>query len=132
MRLVKTLIIAVFFLLAITFALQNQQLVTINYYELIPPFSVPLFLIVFFSVLLGILVAGFGDIYVRYSLRIRARKCEKQLKACQKELEALKKAQETDASEKREEARTAERGQPESSAPAAAQGAGPASPVKDA
>jgi len=92
MRLIKTLIIAVFFIVAITFALQNQQAVTLNYYGVIPPFDVPVFLLVFFSVLLGILIAGFGDIYVRYSLRIRARRCEKQLKACQKELEELKQA----------------------------------------
>jgi uncharacterized integral membrane protein len=93
MRLIKTLIIALFFILAITFALQNQQAITINYYGLIPSFSVPLFLIAFFSILIGILIAGFGDIFVRYSLRLRARKCEKALKACQKELEALKKTQ---------------------------------------
>ena len=89
MRLIKTLIVAVLFILAITFALQNQQAVTLNYYGLIPPFSVPVFLLVFFSVLVGILIAGFGDIYVRYSLRMRARRCEKQLKACRKELETL-------------------------------------------
>ncbi len=101
MKLIKTLIVAILFLIAITFALQNQQLVTLNYYGLIPPFSVPVFLLVFFSVLIGILIAGFGDIYVRYSLRLRARRSEKQLKACQRELEALKKAQaeaETEAS----------------------------------
>ncbi len=92
MKLIKTLIVAVLFLLAITFALQNQQAVTLNYYGLIPPFDVPVFLLVFFSVLLGILIAGFGDIYVRYSLRIRARRCEKQLKACRKELEELRQA----------------------------------------
>ncbi|MBW1659806.1 MAG: LapA family protein [Deltaproteobacteria bacterium] len=91
MKLIKTLIVAIFFIVAITFALQNQQAVTLNYYDLIPPFSVPVFLLVFFSVLLGILIAGFGDIYVRYSLRLRARKCEKQLKACRNELETLKK-----------------------------------------
>ncbi len=90
MKLIKTLIVAVFFIVAITFALQNQQAVTLTYYGLIPPFSVPVFLLVFFSVLLGILIAGFGDIYVRYSLRLRARRCEKKLKTCEKELEELK------------------------------------------
>ena len=94
MKLIKTIIVALFFIIAITFALQNQQVISINYYGLIPSFSVPLFLIVFFSILLGILIAGFGDIFVRYSLRIRARKCEKALKACQNELDTLKRARE--------------------------------------
>lgn len=91
MKLIKAIAIAVFFIIAITFALQNQQLVTINYYNFIPSFSVPVFLIAFFSILLGILIAGFGDIYVRYSLGLKARKCEKQLKECMREIDSLKK-----------------------------------------
>ncbi len=92
MKLIKTLLVAIFFIVAITFALQNQQSVTLNYYGLIPPFSVPVFLLVFVAILLGILITGLGDIFVRYSLRMRARSCEKALKRCQKELESLKQA----------------------------------------
>ncbi len=90
MRLIKTLIIALFFIFAITFALQNQSSISLHYYGLIPDFPVPLFLLVFFSILLGILIAGFGDIFVRYSLRIRARKCEKALKHVKEELASVK------------------------------------------
>lgn len=90
MKLIKTIAIAIFFIIAITFALQNQQLITIHYYDLIPSFSVPLFLIVFFSILIGILIAGFSDIFVRYSLRIKARKCEKNLKRLKDEMKAMK------------------------------------------
>jgi uncharacterized integral membrane protein len=93
MRLIKTLLVAIFFIVAITFALQNQQSVTLHYYGLIPPFSVPVFLLVFVAILLGILITGLGDIFVRYALRMRARSCEKEWKRCQKELETMKQAQ---------------------------------------
>ena len=122
MKLIKTLIVAIFFIIAITFALQNQQLITLHYYGLIPDFSVPVFLLVFFSVLLGILIAGFGDIYVRYSLRARARKCEKELKRVREELASVKQrvAKETTGESEKPEERgaTAESPAPNASAPA--------------
>ena len=98
MKLIKTLLVAILFIIAITFALQNQQPVTLHYYGLIPPFSVPLFLLAFVAILIGILITGFGDIFVRYTLRMRARSCEKGLKKCRKELDALKKIREKEAS----------------------------------
>ncbi len=90
MKLVKTIAVAIFFIVAITFALQNQQLVALHYYDLIPAFSVPLFLLVFFSILLGILIAGFGDIFVRYSLSARSRRCERELKHLKEQMVSMK------------------------------------------
>jgi uncharacterized integral membrane protein len=92
-KFVKTLIVAVLFILAITFALENQQMIALRYYGVIPPFSVPVFLLVFFSVLLGILIAGFGDMYVRFSLKGKVRKYEKAIKKLQAERDALKRAE---------------------------------------
>jgi len=110
MKLIKTIAIAIFFVIAITFALQNQQLISIHYYDLIPPFSVPLFLIVFFSILIGILIVGFADIFVRYSLGMKARKCEKELKRLKGEMETMRR----ELGEYRESGKP---GEPESSAP---------------
>ena len=91
-KFIKTLIVAVLFILAITFALENQQMIALSYYDVIPPFSVPVFLLVFFSVLLGILITGFGDIYVRFSLKNKVRKYAKTIKKLQAECDTLKQA----------------------------------------
>jgi len=91
-KFIKTLIVAVLFILAITFALENQQMIALSYYDVIPPFSVPVFLLVFFSVLIGILIAGFGDVYVRFSLKNKVRKQEKTIKKLRAECDALKQA----------------------------------------
>ena len=91
-KFIKTLIVAVLFILAITFALENQQMIALSYYDVIPSFSVPVFLLVFFSALLGILIAGFGDVYVRFSLKNKVRKYEKTIKKLQAENNALKQA----------------------------------------
>lgn len=103
MKLVKTIAVAVFFIIAITFALQNQQLVALHYYDLIPVFSVPLFLLVFFSILLGILIAGFGDIFVRYSLSARSRRCERELKHLKEQMASIR--QETEKMKESEESK---------------------------
>jgi len=103
-KFIKTLIVAVLFILAITFALENQQMIALSYYDVIPPFSVPVFLLVFFSVLLGILIAGFGDIYVRFSLKNKVRKYEKTIKKLQAERDALKQATTKKEVEKADEA----------------------------
>ncbi len=94
MKLIKTLVVAIFFIVAITFALQNQQPITLRYYGLIPAFSVPLFLLVFVSILIGILIAGFGDIFVRYALRMRSYKCEKELRRVKEKLASMQKESE--------------------------------------
>ncbi len=111
MKLIKTLIVAIFFILAITFALQNQQPMTLHYYGLIPDFSIPVFLLVFFAILLGILIGGFGDLFMRYSMRMRARRCEKELKRVKEELASLKRREdvkEIEGPEKAEAAKTPE------------------------
>jgi uncharacterized integral membrane protein len=79
-------------LFAIHFSLQNGQEVTLrysllNYHWEIPP--IPLFLIVFLSIFVGVLIGGFGDLYRRFQLRKALRQRQKTIEKLEKEVQTL-------------------------------------------
>jgi len=79
-------------LFAIHFSLQNGQEVSLqysllNYHWEIPP--IPLFLIIFLSIFVGVLIAGFGDLYRRFQLKRALRQRQKTIERLEKEVQTL-------------------------------------------
>jgi len=97
-RWVKTLFWIVVFCLAVPFFVQNQSEVTLRFvfpwesyrwFE-IPQVSLPLFLVLLFSIVLGILIGGLGDIYRRFQLKKMLRQNQKTIDKLEKELQSLR------------------------------------------
>jgi uncharacterized integral membrane protein len=96
MKWIKTLIVMVIFILVILFSLQNSNEVTLRFglypfqdrfWEVSP---LPLFLIILFSVFLGVLIGGIGDLYQRFQLKKALRQNEKMIEKLSKEVETLR------------------------------------------
>ena len=95
---VKTLFWIVAFCLAVPFCVQNRSEVTlrfvfpwenIQWFE-IPQIPLPLFLVVLFSILLGILIGGVGDMVRRFQLRKMVRQNQKTIDRLEKEIQSLR------------------------------------------
>jgi lipopolysaccharide assembly protein A len=79
-------------LVAIHFSLQNGQEVTLqysvlNYHWEIPP--IPLFLVIFLSIFVGVLIGGFGDLYRRFQLRRTLRQRQRTIERLEQEVQTL-------------------------------------------
>jgi lipopolysaccharide assembly protein A len=90
MRLLKTIFMTLLFILAITFAMKNQETVSLRYYFTTELWTVPLFILVFVSVLVGILIAGMGSFFSGVKLKQEIRRKQKTILELQKELNSLR------------------------------------------
>jgi len=84
LRLIKTLFITLLFILAITFSTQNLSPVAIHYFFEGFNLTIPLYLLVLVSILIGVILAGFG-------LIIDSMKFRKMLKEKESIIRELKK-----------------------------------------
>jgi uncharacterized membrane protein YciS (DUF1049 family) len=73
-------------IVSVTFALQNTDNVTIKYYNLMQQTSIPAYLLIFFSFLAGIIVAGLIGIIERFRLNLRVSKLRKEIKGLESDL----------------------------------------------
>lgn len=85
-KVLKTIFLALLFILGITFSMQNVEPVVLRYYFGLETPPVPLFLLVLFSILLGILLAGAGFLIDQWSLRRALREKERQVVSLENEL----------------------------------------------
>jgi len=90
MKLVKAILIAFLFIFAVTFAMENNDIVSIHYYNFIESVPIPVFLIVLISIAIGILLVGFLGIFERFQLTIKLKKQGKKIKTLEKELNHLR------------------------------------------
>jgi uncharacterized integral membrane protein len=85
-KVLKTIFLALLFILGITFSMQNVDPVVLRYYFGLETPPVSLFLLVLFSILLGILLAGAGFLVDQRSLRRALREKERQVASLENEL----------------------------------------------
>lgn len=90
MKFLKSIGTALLFLLAITFSLKNNEMVAIKYYFQLESFDLPLYLLVFFSVILGILIGGIEGVIERIKSGNVIRKLKKEMKKKEEELTSLR------------------------------------------
>jgi len=93
---IKILFWAVIFMVAVFFAMQNREEVTLRFG--FHPFwdfgrempGVPLFLLILFSIVLGVLIGGIGDFYRHIQLKRTLRQNQKTIERLEKEVESLR------------------------------------------
>ena len=90
MRLLKTIFMTLLFILAITFAMKNQEAVSLQYYFTRELWTVPLFVLVFVSVLVGVLIAGLGSFLSGVKLKQEIRRKQKTILELQKEVDSFR------------------------------------------
>ena len=90
MKFLKSIGTALLFLLAITFSLKNNEIVSIKYYFGLESLDLPLYLLVFFSVIFGILIGGVEGVIERIKSGNTIRKLKKEMKKMEEELTSLR------------------------------------------
>ncbi len=85
-KVAKTIFLTLLFILGITFAMENTGWVVLRYYFGLETPPVPIFLLVLFSVLFGVLLVGAGFVVDEWSLRKALREKERQIALLEKEL----------------------------------------------
>ncbi|MEK7783508.1 MAG: LapA family protein, partial [Candidatus Binatota bacterium] len=83
----KTIFLTLLFILGITFAMENTGWVVLRYYFGLETPPIPIFLLVLFSVLLGVFLAGVGFIIDEWSLRKALREKEREIASLERELQ---------------------------------------------
>jgi uncharacterized integral membrane protein len=90
MRLLKTVFITALFIVGLTFAYKNQESVSIQYYFMQEVWTVPLFLLIFFSVLIGVFIAAIGGVYSGFKLKRDIKRQQKIILELEDELSSLR------------------------------------------
>jgi len=90
MKFLRSLVTALLFLIAITFALKNNENVILKYYLTEKTIEAPLYLLLLLSVMLGILIGGLEGLYERMRTGNVIRKLKKEIAARDKELTSLR------------------------------------------
>lgn len=88
LKVIKTIFFTLLFIVGITFAMNNSEGIVLRYYFGLQTPEVPIFLLVLFSVLFGVLLAGGGYIFDQWSLKRALREREREIVSLQKELKA--------------------------------------------
>ncbi|MBW2057039.1 MAG: LapA family protein [Deltaproteobacteria bacterium] len=86
---VKALLLIALLFLAITFGIQNSEAVVLRYYFGLASVPVPLYLVIYVAIILGILGGLAIDLYSRITLRSRLKKLEKANASLRQDLEKL-------------------------------------------
>ena len=85
-KVLKTIFLTLLFILGITFSMENTGWVVLRYYFGLETPPLPLFLLVLFSVLLGVCLTGAGFLLDERSLRRALREKERQIASLENEL----------------------------------------------
>ena len=96
---VKWILIVIILLFFITFGVQNSQSVSLNYYLNIEGIELPLYGLVFISILLGIFAGMIIGIMDRLALKKKVRDLAAQNRALQEEVARAKEVEESRFSE---------------------------------
>ena len=89
-KVLKTILLALLFILGITFSMENTQPLVVRYYFGLETPPVPLFLLVLFSILFGICLAGLGFLLDERSLRRSVREKERRIAALEDEVRSYR------------------------------------------
>jgi uncharacterized integral membrane protein len=88
MKVLYTVLIVLIMLFVITFALQNQTDVIIQYYDLFPRVAVAAYMLIFLSFLVGVIFTGFLGVIERFQLNRTITRLNKQIRELRREIRA--------------------------------------------
>jgi uncharacterized integral membrane protein len=92
MKLLVTFVVLALILLAITFSPQNTDAVNLHYFNFVSE-PIPIYLLIFFSFLAGVIFSGFLGLIDRIRLRRMISKIRKELQGLETEIYNLRKGQ---------------------------------------
>ena len=92
MKVLYTIVIVLVMLFIITFSLENTSLIKLKYYTLIDV-TLPTYMIIFVSFLVGVIFTGFMGIVERFRLNGTINRLNKTIKELRRELRDSKKDQ---------------------------------------
>ena len=87
-KFVKVVLITLLFIFGVTFSVENSQPLVLRYYFGFETPPLPLFLLVLFSVLVGVLLAGLGFLVDQHVLKRALREKDRQIDALKREAES--------------------------------------------
>jgi len=88
-KVIKAIFFTLLFIFGITFAVENTEPVSLRYYFGLESVPIPVFLLVLFSILFGVLMTGTGFLIDLWILKKALREKEKELRALRKEGEGF-------------------------------------------
>ena len=88
-KVAKIIFLTLLFIAGITFSMENTDSVVLKYYFGMKTLPIPVFLLVMFSVLLGVLLAGVVFILDERSLKRAAREKEREIATLERELKSF-------------------------------------------
>ncbi len=88
-KIIKAIFLTLLFIFGITFAVENTEPVVLRYYFDLESVPIPVFLLVMFSILLGVLVTGLGFLADVWSLKKELRDRERQIRSLREEAGSL-------------------------------------------
>lgn len=91
----KAIFLTLLFILGITFAMENTGWVVLRYYFGLETPPIPIFLLVLFSVLSGVFLAGVGFLIDERSLKKALREKEREIASLQKEMQPYREREQT-------------------------------------
>jgi len=87
MRIIYLILVIVFALFIVTFSQQNLTPIHLQYYDFLKT-DVPIYLLIFISLLFGVIITGFWGIVERFRLNRTIRRLNKIVRDLRKELNA--------------------------------------------
>lgn len=87
---IKAIVLVVILLFLTTFGIKNNQQLQLNYYFNIETFQIPLYGIVYISIIMGIIIGMLVGISVRFTLRGKVRTLQKEVKGLKEKVEKKK------------------------------------------
>jgi uncharacterized integral membrane protein len=88
-KVIKPIFFTLLFIFGITFAVENTEPISLRYYFGLESVPIPVFLLVLFSILLGVLMTGMGFLIDVWILKKTLRERERELRSLRKEGEAF-------------------------------------------
>jgi uncharacterized integral membrane protein len=85
-KFIKTVVVTLLFILGITFSMENAEPLRLKYYFGIQTPEIPLFLLVLFAVLIGVLLAGLGFLFDQWSLKRALREKDREIASLEREV----------------------------------------------
>ena len=87
MRIIYLILVIVFALFIVTFSQENLKIIHLQYYSLLKT-DVPIYLLIFISLLFGVVITGFWGIVERFRLNRTIRRLNRIVRELRKELNA--------------------------------------------
>lgn len=86
MKVVKTVFLTLLFILVITFSMENTGLVVLRYYFGLETPPIPVFLLVLFSVAVGVVLSSVAFLIDQWGLKRKLRQKEREVESLEREL----------------------------------------------